>query len=63
MPLPADVEKSVGTAIAALKLAKGERLDFYFSLPQRDDKTAGKVRKLVAKWAEDNGLKLGLSVY
>jgi hypothetical protein len=61
--VPADVEKSVGAAIAALKLPKGERLDFYFSLPRRDNDTEDKVKRLVAKWGEDYGVKSGSFSY
>jgi RNA polymerase sigma factor (sigma-70 family) len=57
--LPADVDLSVKAAIGKLKLAKGQRLDFLFNIPKRDERVQDRVRGACKRWAEDGGLELG----
>jgi hypothetical protein len=59
--IPAEVEKSVSTAIAALKLEKGKKLGFYFNLPKRGEgpEIQVRVQKTVIRWATEHGLEYG----
>jgi hypothetical protein len=61
--LPAEVDKSVKAAIGKLKLAKGQRINFLFDIPKRDDRAYERVDNACKRWAEDSGLKMGSFSY
>ncbi len=59
VPLPPGVDESAKAALRALRLSRGSRVNFLFSVADRDNRSGDRIRALVIGWAEGEGLTPG----